>query len=57
MAIVKIRKLVTTVDEIHSEMGKIISPPTRRAAAIAVIQKPFAEFYRENLEDLMSIGE
>ena len=57
MAIVKIRKLVTTVDEIHSEMGKIISPPTRRAAAIAVIQNPFAEFYQENLEDLMSIGE
>ena len=57
MAIVKIRKLVTTIDEIHSEMGKIISPPTRRAAAIAVIQNPFAEFYQENLEDLMSIGE
>ena len=57
MAIVKIRKLVTTVDEIHSEMGKIISPPTRRAAAIAVIQNPFAEFYQKNLEDLMSIGE
>ena len=47
MAIVKIRKLVTTIDEIHSEMGKIISPPTRRAAAIAVIQNPFAEFYFE----------
>ena len=57
MAIVKIRKLVTTVDEIHSEMGKTINPPTRRAAAIAVIQNPFAEFYQENLEDLMSIGE
>ena len=57
MVIVKIRKLVTTVDEIHSEMGKAISPPTRRAAAIAVIQNPFAEFYQENLEDLMSIGE
>jgi hypothetical protein len=57
MATAKIRKLVTTVDEIHSEMGKTISPPTRRAAAIAVIQNPFAEFYQENLEDLMSIGE
>ena len=44
MATAKIRKLVTTVDEIHSEMGKTISPPTRRAAAIAVIQNPFAEF-------------
>ena len=57
MAIAKIRKLVTTMDEIYSEMGKTISPPTRRAAAIAVIQNPFAESYQENLEDLMSIGE
>ena len=57
MAIVNIKKLVTTIDEIHSEMGKTISPPTRRAAAVAVIHNPFAEFYQENLEDLMSIGE
>ena len=57
MAIAKIRKLVTTVDEIYSEMGKTISPPTRRAAAIAIIQNPFAEFYQVDLEDLMSIGE
>ena len=49
MAIAKIRKLVTTVDEIYSEMGKTISPPTRRAAAIAIIQNPFAEFYQEDL--------
>ena len=57
MATAKIRKLVTILDEIHSEMGKTIRPPTRRAAAIAVIQNPFAEFYQEDLEDLMDIGE
>jgi hypothetical protein len=38
-------------------MGKTINPPTRRAAAIAVIENPFAGFYQEDLEDLMSIGE
>ena len=57
MANANIRKLVTIVDEIHSEMGKTIYPPTRRAAAIAVIENPFAGFYQEDLEDLMSIGE
>ena len=57
MANANIRKLVTIVDEIHSEMGKTINPPTRRAAAIAVIENPFAGFYQEDLDDLMSIGE
>ena len=33
-----IRKIVTVVEEIHLEMGKTIAPPTRRAAAIAVIE-------------------
>ena len=54
MANANIRKLVTIVDEIHSEMGKTINPPTRRAAAIAVIENPFAGFYQEDLEDLIS---
>ena len=38
MTITKIRKMVTVVDEIHYEMGRQINPPTRRAAAIAVVQ-------------------
>jgi hypothetical protein len=32
-----IRKIVTVVEETHREMGQIVTPPTRRAAAIAVI--------------------
>jgi hypothetical protein len=51
-----IRKLVTVTDEIHCEMGREISPPTRRAAAIAVIENPFAGRYVEDLSDLMEIG-
>ena len=57
MAIAKIRKMVTVVDEIHYEMGQQINPPTRRAAAIAVIENPFADKYVEDLEMLMQIGE
>lgn len=53
----KIRKLVTVVEEVRSEMGRPVSPPTRRAAAIAVIENPHAGRYVEDLEDLMAIGE
>ena len=51
-----IRKLITVTDEIHREMGREINPPTRRAAAIAVIENPFAGRYVEDLSDLMEIG-
>ena len=39
-----------------TEMGRDIPPPTRRAAAVAVIQNPFAGRYVEDLEPLMEIG-
>jgi hypothetical protein len=51
-----IRKLVTVVDEILVEMGQTVSPPTRRAAAMAVIKNPFAERFESNLNDLSEIG-
>jgi hypothetical protein len=37
-----IRKIVTVVEETFLEMGQTVAPPTRRAAAIAVIENPFA---------------
>ena len=52
-----IRKIVTVVEETHMEMGRTIAPPTRRAAAIAVIENPFAGRYVEDLTPLMEIGE
>jgi Amino acid synthesis len=57
MSKAKIRKIVVVVDEIHLEMGQPISPPTRRAAAIAVIENPYAGKFVESLADLMDIGE
>jgi Amino acid synthesis len=53
----KIRKIVTLVEETRSEMGKPVSPPTRRAAAAAVIENPFAGKYVEDLTELVEIGE
>jgi len=38
-------------------MDKTINPPTRRAAAAAVIENPFAGKYVEDLSELMEIGE
>jgi len=57
MSIAKIRKIVMFMDETHIEMDKAISPPTRRAAAVAVIENPFASEYQEDLASLMEIGE
>ena len=53
----KIRKIVTFVEETRTEMGKPVNPPTRRAAAVAVIENPFAGMYVEDLTELMEIGE
>lgn len=53
----QIRKIIVQVDEVHIEMGKIISPPTRRALAMAVIHNPLAGGYTENLDELIAIGE
>ena len=53
----KIRKIVTFVEETRTEMGKPVNPPTRRAAAVAVIENPFAGNYVEDLTELMEIGE
>lgn len=52
-----IRKIVTIVDETQIEGGRAVTPPTRRAAAIAVIENPFAGQYVENLDPLIAIGE
>ncbi len=51
-----IRKTAVWVEETRIEMGKSISPPTRKAVAVAVIANPFAGTYKEDLADLMEIG-
>jgi amino acid synthesis protein len=53
----KIRKIVTFVEETRREMDKTIEPATRRAAAAAVIENPFAGRYVEDLSELIEIGE
>ena len=52
----RIRKIAVNIEETHQEMGKSISPATRKAVAVAVIENPFAGTYVEDLSDLMDIG-
>jgi hypothetical protein len=52
-----IRKIVTIVEETRLEQGQAVDPPTRRAAAIAILANPFAGRYVEDLAELVEIGE
>ena len=51
-----IRKIAVWVEETHREIGQTISPPTRKAVAVAVIQNPLAGSYSQDLSPLMDIG-
>ncbi len=53
----KIRKIVVFLEETHTEMGQPVQPPTRRAAAAAVIENPCAGKYVQDLTELAEIGE
>jgi hypothetical protein len=53
----EVLKYVTILEETLKEGGKKVDPPTRKAAAIAVIKNPFAGKYAENLDPLIDIGE
>lgn len=57
---VKLRKLVTTVDEIYHEGGPAAETPLLRGAVLAVIENPFAGRYEPDIqpfmEDLKPLG-
>ena len=52
----KIRKIVTVVEETRRELDRPVEPATRQAAAIAVIANPYAGVYDEELEELQQAG-
>ena len=52
----EIRKIAVWVEETHREIGQQISPPTRKAVAVAVIKNRFVGSYTEDLTPLMDIG-
>ncbi|MBW1677363.1 MAG: amino acid synthesis family protein, partial [Deltaproteobacteria bacterium] len=52
----EIRKMVTIVEETRKEMGKDLPKPIKKAAAIAIIENPFAGKYQEDLSELTEDG-
>lgn len=56
MSVLKIRKVVVVVEETRTEGGKAVTPPMRKAAALAVIANPFAGRYVEDLSPLIDAG-
>jgi|SRR5215831_6850147 len=53
----KIRKMLTVVEEILEDGGRGLSRPLRKAAAIAVIENPFAGRFEDDLSLLVKTGE
>ena len=53
----RIRKIITLIDEARHEAGHAAEPPLRKVATAAVVGNPFAGRYQADLEDLMQIGE
>jgi hypothetical protein len=53
MPAVKIRKLVTGIEEIFHEGGPVATKPRKRGWCLAVIENPFAGRYVEEIEPFM----
>ena len=51
-----IRKIVTFVEDTHTEGGRPVVPPLRRVAVAAVIKNPYADRYEEDLSRLVDGG-
>lgn len=54
---VKIRKMITVVEEILSDGGRDGRRPLRKVAAVAVVENPFAGRFVEDLTPLIDAGE
>lgn len=53
----RIRKLVTVVEELLRDGGREARRPVRKVAAVAVIENPFAGRFVEDLAELIDAGE
>ncbi len=53
----RIRKVLTVVEEILEDGGKVVTKPVRKVAAVAVIENPFAGRFVDDLAELVKTGE
>jgi hypothetical protein len=54
---INVRKWVLIVEDTSREAGRDVDPPLRKAAAIAIVENPFAGRYVEDLAPLVDFGE
>jgi len=53
----RIRKMLTVVEEIYEDGGRKAARPIKKVAAVAVIENPFAGRFVEDLQELVKTGE
>jgi hypothetical protein len=53
----RIRKLLTVIEEILEDGGRAVEKPVRKVAAVAVIENPFAGRFVDDLAPLIKTGE
>jgi Amino acid synthesis len=53
----KIKRVLTFLDEVRSDAGHDVSPPLRKAAAVAVLDNPFAGRFEKDLSLLTQASE
>ncbi|MDO9404264.1 MAG: amino acid synthesis family protein [Polaromonas sp.] len=56
MSMLQIRKIVVQIEETMLEMGRPVSPPSRKVTVAAVINNPYAGKYVEDLSPLYVLG-
>jgi hypothetical protein len=56
MSLLNVRKIVAQLEEILSECGQPVEPPTKKVAVTAVIKNPYAGQYVEDLTPLYDLG-
>jgi hypothetical protein len=56
MSLLDIRKIVTQLEDVQTEMGQAVSPPSRKVIVAAVVKNPYAGRYVADLEPLYDLG-
>ncbi len=56
MSAMQVRKIVVQLEETYSEVGKAVSPPSRKVTIAAVITNPFAGKHVEELAPMYDLG-
>jgi hypothetical protein len=54
---VKLKRVLTFLDEVRSQSGREVAPPLRKAAAVGIVANPFAGRFESDLSPLTAASE